>query len=401
MGWLWELGTVRNTYDRIFRGTVKGRKRDGSRTEEEQAWKKQMERRLKETDAWTVSTVSPCAWMLASIMMVSPVSNRSLHVSYWSKRLQTWWFAGPGTNNWRPESGPVTGLTVSKTVQKPVLCVCATHKQPVGRNSSEPTVHTVVRFAQVLSCLCLGGCSKGTPVLVLVHMAGWLHHMYGRVCACWEYMLCLVISWTCEYKTRLLHTNWAGAGEIPSGPKAPPNLATANSLVLQSPQLEALANFLLWRTCSSDYKTDLTQLVFRKVSDPAYAGLIFTVNLLLWGKLSFSNSPRLRVKTKTQESNVSASAVHTHTPPLFNLPFWLSHFTGGSIWPSPLQVQKEKELHPRQSPHASASWASNSSCRQLDLNIHIQLAEVHGFLTQKKNPDLPLIATIYLRSSTF
>lgn len=182
MGWLWELGTVRNTYDRIFRGTVKGRKRDGSRTEEEQAWKKQMERRLKETDAWTVSTVSPCAWMLASIMMVSPVSNRSLHVSYWSKRLQTWWFAGPGTNNWRPESGPVTGLTVSKTVQKPVLCVCATHKQPVGRNSSEPTVHTVVRFAQVLSCLCLGGCSKGTPVLVLVHMAGWLHHMYGHVC---------------------------------------------------------------------------------------------------------------------------------------------------------------------------------------------------------------------------
>ena len=43
---------------------------------------------------------------------------------------------------------------------------------------------------------------------------------------------------------RLPRTNWARAGGIPSGPEAPPDFATANSLVLQSPQLGTLANFL-------------------------------------------------------------------------------------------------------------------------------------------------------------
>lgn len=73
---------------------------------------------------------------------------------------------------------------------------------------------------------------------------------------------------------KLPNTNWAGARGICVGPEAPPDLATDNSLVLKSPQLETLTNFL-WRTCSSDYKTDQIQPVFRKVSDATSACLIF------------------------------------------------------------------------------------------------------------------------------
>lgn len=99
--------------------------------------------------------------------------------------------------------------------------------------------------------------------------------MYGRAC--------VPIGNTCpaslltgplNTEPRLPCTNWAGKGGIPSGPEAPPDSATANGLVLRSPQFETLANFLR-RTCSSDYKTDLTQPVFREVSDPASAHLIF------------------------------------------------------------------------------------------------------------------------------
>lgn len=131
-----------------------------------------------------------------------------------------------------------------KTIQRPALCACATNKQPAERNGREPTV--AVRFVQVLSCLCLGGCSKCTSC-PCAGLYGWLSALHVWTCACayWKYVPCLVTSWTCKYRTRLPHTNWAGAGGILSGPKAPPDSATANSLVLQSRELDALANFSL------------------------------------------------------------------------------------------------------------------------------------------------------------
>lgn len=88
-----------------------------------------------------------------------------------------------------------------------------------------------------------------------------------------EYLPCLVTNWTCR-EPRLPCSHRAGVGGIPLGPKTLPDVAMASCLVLQPPKLEILAN-LLQRPCTSDCKTNLTRLVFSKVSHPASARLVF------------------------------------------------------------------------------------------------------------------------------
>ena len=188
--------------------------------------------------------MSLCAWMLVNITVDSPVSSRTLSVSHWTERLQTWGLVGPGTNNWRrPTSEPVIGLTVSKRHQWRDL-PCVRLQPPSSQRGRTAANHQ--RWSGFHKCpLCLGGCRKGTSVLVLVHMAGWVYCMHGRVCVPVRNTCpALLLTGPVNTEPSLPRTNWAGAGRIPPCPEAPSDSATTSGLVLQSPQLATLANFL-------------------------------------------------------------------------------------------------------------------------------------------------------------
>lgn len=64
-----------------------------------------------------------------------------------------------------------------------------------------------------------------------------MHVPIGNMCPA------LLLTGLLNSEPKLPSTNRAGAREIHVGPEAPPDLATDNSLVLQSPQLETLASF--------------------------------------------------------------------------------------------------------------------------------------------------------------
>lgn len=307
-------------------------------------------------------------------MTDSPASSRSLCVSHWSERLQTSGLVGPGTNKQRrPDSGPGTGLTrVSKTHGwRDLACVLV---KPTRSQRGRTAVSHQCRWRLHKCRLCLGGCCKGTFVLVLVSMAGWVYCIYscvhlplGNTCTA------LLLNGPINTELRLLHTNWAAAGGIPSGPEAPTNLATANSLVLQSPQLKTPANFL-WGTHSSDYKTDLTQLVFRKVSDPAFACLIFFYcqfvplgQILLQLILQDSGS-------KPKPKRVIFHGWQCRDGPLHICPCLSdTHISLVAAYDLHLsEWRRKRNSVPDSHAQASALWASNSYFRWSGLNIHIQ-----------------------------
>lgn len=114
---------------------------------------------------------------------------------------------------------------------------------------------------------------------------------------------------------------------------------------------------------------------------------IFLLSICSSGANSPSiNSPRLRVKTKTQESNFSWLTVQRWTPPHLSLSFWYSHFSGGSIWPSPLLSGEGKGTQSQTAMHRLQLYEPQIVILDGQASIFIfnKLAEVCGFLTQKK-----------------